>query len=283
MCGKGLQLQGAGGAGIASTYAGQTFYVEPDETWWCSVMAQRDKDGGVVVPAVVVRDVTNGADISLTVTGEAFTSSPAWQLWRAQFTVPSGCRTASFRIGFATAVISSLANFAWAQLYRDSDYEIPLPVRITAREQIADVYELVVKDSDPIAGIGQWERRPVRYEVRQLQGVGYVALRLPDGFGGKVICYDEWQTPYAASSAGAIQASLSADTDTCDMPLDDVTDATALYLYKMAEANWRSGESERTFKDKGQTNPWTDRRKALEGVCMRLWRQGYNAYQAAQA
>jgi hypothetical protein len=200
---------------FANAAAGEYVYpgsinVVPGDTYYVNVLAR----ALVSTTALTMRDVTNGANITLEATATD-TTQKQWVMLYSTFTVPSGC----YQIRPHLGGVLITADVYWACLYlvRLGDTRISLPARITQMNRIGRVYQRMGGDIDEF-----YRGEDLEYDIEQVQG-GYDLILSRGVLGGLWPVYaEEWQN----------YTSLASDiaTTTCD--LDYVTAHTCRRIFQ---------------------------------------------------
>jgi hypothetical protein len=224
--------------------------VVPAESFSLVALARGLFTSGSHQARVWAYDVSNSAAITLSGDGELAQIGGAWQVLRNRLTVPSGCSKIEVRIG-AVAGETDTVYFAWVALLRWNDRSIVLPDRITDLARVGRIYAATRLQSSPYETPASWALSEItavkRTKVRET-----IRLDFPSTFGSYGTGLFFWQElqPYAA---------LATDSATTEAPLDWLTEAVALELYKLAYRNWRAGHAQRAPQGQQVTtdpNPW---------------------------
>jgi hypothetical protein len=131
----------------ANGYSAQSLNVNEGDTWRFEVMV-RAYTGTAQITAY---DVTNSAAITLS--GTASADEGDWVWLKTTFTVPSGCRVVSFRLGGALA--TAVADYACAAAWPEGTREFPFQPRITTPDQVRGFYALSGRSSEE----GVWKQK----------------------------------------------------------------------------------------------------------------------------
>lgn len=244
-----LSVGAALGAITEYAYAYQTFDVVETESYNLTVCLKPSS----AYPRARVYDGTNFAYISLSGDTDETYEGFAFAVKRWTFTIPSGCKRITVRLGVTGIAGSVVTLFAWACLWRQNDRRIPLQPRVDSQQKIGRVFELVRGGGEE----EEWGESGLREIPRVVHGPGRgtqpMQIEIPSGGTGPYF-YEEWQ-PYPVFEKTSAKWVM---TDTTDVPLEWAVGAGGYELYNWLARNWRQGMVQRQPDPgmPGEKNPW---------------------------
>lgn len=139
---------------------------------------------------IIVRDLTNSADITLEPSDGLQWTRRGFGLIEANFTLPASCNQIAIRLQVQTN--TEVGEFAWVQLWEPSRTQFSLPRRIATKKHIGQVYERGGNI------FGRFHPKSFTGAVQRREAVGRgVMLTIQPAPGPKPLFYYE-KTPFPA-------------------------------------------------------------------------------------
>lgn len=226
---EGMTITNSGATGILSS---RRFRVQPSEQYrvWGRLSV------GAQTASVRVRDLTNGADITLNNT-DTYTLD-GWQWFDKTFTIPSGCGRAQIWLGGASA--TCVATWAGVGLLPTNETWLSLNSRIISEHDVGRVWQYMLPKSP--------SREVYRQEIqlsREQGGDGATALA--DQSPGQYPCYYQERHRFDALQSDYMslvhRATGSGTNTTC--PEQYIAWAT---IVELLEARDKNTELERLYQ-----------------------------------
>lgn len=212
-------------AGVDEYAESASMYVQPSEDFYLYVPVSAR---ATTTAEVIVQDITNTAEISLsgtaTATGRGFTGI------EVTFTAPSGCFEITVRLNNQTGS-GSISEWGPVNLHRRTQHRIDLPARVDSRNYVGPVFFL---RNQMATGVTDWglDTKEEVPGVRVEQVGDSVQVRLENGMINAPYFYSERFFYTALSTAGYFDIAdrTTGDAGTTLCPLDYVVAGTVRLL-----------------------------------------------------